>query len=268
MVSASVGFQCPECAREGAKQQRLVDVFRQQPSVATYVLIGLNVAVFVLGAVAGNRLGGDHYADFESRFALWAGLTEGGQVVGVANGEWWRIITSGFLHAGLLHLGFNMFALYNLGGVMERMIGTLRFVAIYVASLIGGSLLAMATSSPMSSGVGASGAVFGLFGAFVFVQLSRGQNPMQGGIGSTIAINLAFTFLIPGISRGAHVGGLLVGALCGWILIGSNRLEARSRAGQATARTVAVAALSLAMMAAAVWVANRVVVDGAFLNWN
>ena len=266
-MQAAVGSHCLDCAKASRPdvQTRARYWNARQHTLVTYVIMAVNLAVFGYTTVSdpGSLGGGGGITEAQFDLGLNEFFLTGGRH------EWYRLVTAGFLHFGVIHLAFNMLMLYQLGQLLERPLGRAKFALLYAASLLGGSFGVLILSD-QQSGIhgGASGAVFGLFGAFVFVQLSRGQNPMQGGIGSTIAINLAFTFLIPGISRGAHVGGLLVGALCGWILIGSNRLEARSRAGQATARTVAVAALSLAMMAAAVWVANRVVVDGAFLNWN
>ncbi len=138
----------------------------------------------------------------------------------------------------LIHLGMNMYVLYLIGGAMERVIGKLRFGLIYGVSLIGGSLGALILS-PDTLTVGASGAVFGLFAALACLQLSRGQNPMQGGIGQTIVLNLVITFAFSSfISVGGHLGGLVVGGICGAILFGINPAQARSRASQLDALDV------------------------------
>ena len=270
MVTASVGFQCPECAHSGAKQQRLVEVYRSatQPRV-TYVLLAINVAVYVVGAAFGSKLGGVHYADFDTRFSLWAGIgrtVDGSQVTtGVANGEWWRIITGGFMHASPLHIAFNMFALWNVGTALERMIGRLRFGLIYAVSLLGGSLGALLFSNPGGSTVGASGAIFGLFGALVLLQLSRGINPMQGGIAMTIGINLVLTFTIPGISAGGHIGGLLVGALAGYVLIGHNIRAAQHRETSLKVMAPIVVGLCIVLFVASIYAAHYVVLHGALV---
>ena len=136
---------------------------------------------------------------------------------GVDAGEYWRIVTSGFLHAGFLHLLFNMFALYVLGGMLEPAVGRLRFGVIYFVSLLAGSFGALLLE-PTGPTVGASGAVFGLMGAAVVVMRNRGVNPMESGLGVWIGLNLLITFTIPGISIGGHIGGLVGGALAAFIL--------------------------------------------------
>ena len=244
MVSASVGFQCPECAKQGAKQQRLVDVARRQSTPhLTYALIGVNVAVFLVGLVADRQLGGQ-WGSLAGRFGEFGPA--------IRNGEWWRLVTGGFLHANLLHVGMNMYVLYLMGTVLEPAIGRLRFGLIYAVSLFGGSLGALILT-PNGLTVGASGAIFGLFAALACVQLSRGQNPMQGGIGSTIAINLVITLVFSQyISVGGHVGGLIAGAACGALLFGLSPNQARQRQKSEAVFTAAVGVLGVGLLAAAV----------------
>jgi membrane associated rhomboid family serine protease len=178
----------------------------------TYILIGINVAV-ALGEVLG---GGS---------ATGSGTVGGGTLIDdggvsrftVGEGEYWRILTAGFLHFGLLHLAFNMLALYILGGLLEPAIGRLRFGLIYFASLLAGSFGALLLK-PEGLTVGASGAVFGLMGAAIVVMRNRGINPMESGIGLWLGLNLLITFTIPGISIGGHIGGLLGGGFAALLL--------------------------------------------------
>ncbi len=219
MRQASVGFQCPECASQGAPVGRYRSgragsggsrqLFRGHDDVVVgKVLIGINVAAFVLMVLAS----GDPY-----RVA--GPVAEQGVLHGwfVAQGEWWRIFTGAFLHAGLLHLGMNMLLLWFLSQELEPALGRLRFVALYLTSLLGGSL-GVLVLSPLSATVGASGAVFGLMGALIVFQLRARQNPWQSGIGGLVLINLVLTFLVPGISIGGHLGGLVAGAAAGAVL--------------------------------------------------
>jgi membrane associated rhomboid family serine protease len=180
--------------------------------VQTYVLIGINV-VLALGsllsgasATGGGSLGGSSLIDdgAVSRFTI-------------EEGEYWRLVTAGFLHAGFFHLAFNMLALYILGGLLEPAIGRLRFGLIYFVSLLGGSFGALLLQ-PTGFTVGASGAIFGLMGAAVIVMRSRGINPMESGLGVFLGLNLLITFTIPGISIGGHIGGLLGGGLAALVL--------------------------------------------------
>lgn len=212
MRQASVGFHCPECTKQGAQKVVRPGQLVTRPLV-TQVLIGLNLAIFVAGIGPGLQT--------KDQFILDGGLVASaffaGDLIGVANGEWWRIVTSGFLHANLIHIGFNMFILYRLGQLLEPALGRTRFALAYGVSLLGGSLGVMILD-PSSFTVGASGAVFGLMGVAVAVFRSRGISVFDSGLGATLALNLVFTFSIPGISIGGHVGGLITGFVVGVLL--------------------------------------------------
>ncbi|MEZ5323232.1 MAG: rhomboid family intramembrane serine protease [Microthrixaceae bacterium] len=217
------------------------------PPFLTMALVGINVAVFVIDAVSGERLTGV-FGGFAARFGL--------ARAAVAQGEWWRLVTGGFLHAGLLHLGFNMWALWVIGAVMEPVVGRAKLAAIYAVSLLGGGLGVMLLADPDSLTVGASGAIFGLFGAFAVLEMSRGGNPLQSGIGLTIGLNLFLTFTIPGISVGGHLGGLVAGAVVGALFFG---LRPHHHAIRAMSDRVSIAiagAFGLALFGAAVGVAR------------
>ncbi|HEY7934103.1 MAG TPA: rhomboid family intramembrane serine protease [Solirubrobacteraceae bacterium] len=172
----------------------------------TYALIAINVLVFFTE---------------QGQFSL-SGATIHGAVIdkgvlyrfAIAEGhQYWRLISAGFLHENLLHIGFNMYLLYLLGMMLERGIGSVRFAAIYFTSLLAGSFGALfATASPS---LGASGAVFGLMGAAVVELRARRMSVMESGIGGLIIINLIFSFTFANISVGAHIGGLIGGALAG-----------------------------------------------------
>jgi membrane associated rhomboid family serine protease len=142
---------------------------------------------------------------------------------GVADGEWYRLVTGGFLHAGLLHIAFNMLALFVVGRVVEPGIGTPRFLALYFASLLAGAFGALLLSQPYELTVGASGAIFGLFGATAIIARGRGMNTLASEIGFLIVINLVFTISIPGISVGGHLGGLVGGTICALAIVAGDR---------------------------------------------
>jgi membrane associated rhomboid family serine protease len=135
----------------------------------------------------------------------------------VAAGDWWRPITGGFLHANLMHIGFNMLLLWQLGSLLEPAVKRVGFAALYALSLLGGSFMVLLLSND-SVTVGASGAVFGLMGAAFVAMRSRGINPFQTGIGPLIVLNLVLTFTWPNISVGGHVGGLVAGGVGGLVL--------------------------------------------------
>jgi membrane associated rhomboid family serine protease len=136
----------------------------------------------------------------------------------IDNGEWYRLISSGFLHYGLFHVGMNMFLLWQLGQLLEPALGRGRFTLLYFAAMLGGSAGALALSPNALTG-GASGAVFGLMAAAAVGLHQRGINPMKTGIGATLVLNLLITFAIPGISVGGHVGGALMGAAVGYAML-------------------------------------------------
>ncbi len=167
--------------------------------VVTYVLIALNVLVFLLETVSGG---------LQRQLALWSPA--------VADGDLYRLVTSAFLHYGMTHLLFNMWALYVVGPPLERWLGRLRFTALYVLSALGGSVLVYLLSPLNAATAGASGAVFGLFAATFVV--GKRLNLDVRGVVALIAINLAFTLVIPMISSQSiswqgHLGGLVTGAL-------------------------------------------------------
>jgi membrane associated rhomboid family serine protease len=218
MTPTPVGMRCPECARQRTK----VTTARTMQSTGTPVtmaLIAINVIAF-LGELSGgggglSSVGGTVYL----KGALFGpAISEGHQ--------YYRLVTSGFLHAGFIHIFFNMYLLYLLGRLLEPAIGSVRFAAIYGASLLAGSFGALLVS-PHSVTVGASGAVFGLMGA-AFIELRhRGVDPMQAGIGGLIAINLVISFLIPGIAWGGHIGGLIGGGLAALALQTGDRYRSQ-----------------------------------------
>ena len=211
MHQASVGFHCPECTRSGRQHVVTARSLATKP-VVTMALVAANLAIFL--ADAGSS------GDWADKGALWGPA--------VAADDWWRPITAGFLHVNLVHVGFNMFLLWQLGNLLEPAVKRWGFSALYLMSLLGGSFLVLVVSNDAVT-VGASGAVFGLMGATFIAMRSRGIDPFQTGIGPLIVINLILTFAIPNISIGGHIGGLIAGTAGGWILWGwAPRLAPRS----------------------------------------
>ncbi|HEX5947474.1 MAG TPA: rhomboid family intramembrane serine protease [Acidimicrobiales bacterium] len=215
MNQASVGFHCPECTRKGRQKVVTARSLATRPAV-TLVLVAANLAIFA-GDMLSPIITVEQLADIPFRGLHQ--LTAEGALFGpsVAAGDWWRPITGGFLHVNLMHVGFNMFLLWQLGGLLEPAVKRVAFSVLYVMSLLGGSFLTLILDNDAVT-VGASGAVFGLMGATFVAMRARGINPFQTGIGPLIVINLLLTFAIPNISVGGHIGGLVAGALGGWIL--------------------------------------------------
>lgn len=216
MTPTPVGMRCPECMQQRTKVVRGVGSdgtgFGRAP--ATFILIGLNVLAFLLEIGSG---GGGLRGDLSSitiDFALFG--------PSVAEGEWYRLVTNGFLHAGVFHLGFNMFALYVIGLLLEPALGRARFIALYFASLLAGSFGALLLD-PNAVTVGASGAVFGIFGATMVIARGRGMNQIAGQLGLLLVLNLAITFTVPYISAGGHLGGLAAGLLCAVAIVAGER---------------------------------------------
>lgn len=176
------------------------------PVKATYILLGLNALIFL-----GDTISGQIYSE-------WGALVPAAVIV---LQQWWRVITAGFLHADITHIGFNLYALYGLGSLMERFFGTRRFLAIYLTGLLGSSVLVTLFSPMLVPTVGASGAIMGVLGGLVVYYAIYRNRIMRGrGVLSELvqmaAINI-FIGLLPGISWWGHLGGFLAGGLTGWL---------------------------------------------------
>ena len=216
MTSTPVGMRCPECARERTKVRAGAGAFGSTAGgmPATYVLIGINVIVFLAELLSGGPAGfGDEGSLIQD------GGTHGPSI---ADGDFWRVITGGFLHAGLIHLLLNMYVLYVAGSILEPSIGTPRFLGIYFVGLIGGSVGALLLD-PNATTVGASGAIFGLMAAVIVVARGRGVEEVASQFGLFVVLNLVLTFSIPGISIGGHIGGLIGGGLAAALVIFAER---------------------------------------------
>jgi membrane associated rhomboid family serine protease len=240
MIEAPVGHHCPACVEEARGSMRRVSRvrFTRGGTVAAgpvvLALVATNVAMFLVD-VADPSL--------TLRFADNAVL--------VARGEYHRMLTAAFLHAGLLHLAFNMFALWLFGSQVERVLGPARFLALYLLAAVGGSALSHFFGPPTTFGVGASGAVFGILGAYVAIARSRGLDTSQ--VTGLIVLNLFVGAVLPGIDNAAHVGGLLTGAAVAAAYEYAGRLRGTA--------AVAVQAGALAAVAATIVVATVVRVD-------
>jgi membrane associated rhomboid family serine protease len=253
MTPTQVGMRCPECAGERTKMVRL----REMASVpqVTYALIAINAIVFLTEGnltLSSSGIGNSVYL----KGALLGSSAEPPLASqGVAHGQLWRIVTGGFLHENLLHIGFNMYLLYLLGNLLEPVLGHRKFALVYAVSLLAGSFGALLVS-PHELTVGASGAVFGLMGATAVELRSRRASVMQG-IGFLILINLVLSFTIPGISWGGHVGGLIGGTLAALMI-----KEGERRRAQALA-IVGCLALGAACFAASIATSNATEVEPA-----
>jgi membrane associated rhomboid family serine protease len=258
-VPATVGSHCPECARAGRPDVRQRARFwsARQPILVTMTLIGINVAVFVLvllvtrepSALAGG------VTDMHLRLGLskdvlvqpiaWQG--DDNTIFITQPDGWYRLVTSGFLHFGVIHLAFNMYFLYVLGPLLEPGLGRVNYLLLYVASLLGGALgVVLIDSGGITAG--ASGAVFGLLAAATVGLWRRGINPMSTGIGTALVLNLFITFAISGISIGGHLGGAAAGALCGAVMLAPNHRAFPAWAVRATPIAVAVGSVVAVVM--------------------
>ena len=198
MTATPVGMRCPDCARQKTPTRSLQSMAVEP--IATYVMIALNVAVFV---------GARSSVQAQSDLILFGPA--------VADGDYWRLITSGFLHVELMHIALNMLSLFWLGRMIEPALGHVRFVAVYFVSLLGGSLGVMILS-PETPTLGASGAVYGLLGAAIVMARNRNISLIQSGLLPILALNFIFTLSVPGISLGGHLGGLIGGLVATFVV--------------------------------------------------
>lgn len=214
MRQASVGFHCPECSSKG--KQKVVRPFAARGAdTVTRVLIGMNIAVFLADVASGGHLSLDGTVAEGVRVPGLGAWTYNGPAI-VELGEWWRIVTSGFVHFGPFHLAMNMYALWILGQQFERLLGPRAFVALYATGLLAGAAM-VSLMEPLSSSAGASGAIFGLLGAALVFQRSRGIDIWASGLGGVLVLNLIISVSIRGISFAGHLGGFIGGIVAGWL---------------------------------------------------
>jgi len=262
MTPAPVGLRCPEHSGKPQGIQKVVrpaqravtGVGSRRVNAVTMALIGINVAVYLAELAAGGSVSGQNNWLFSHGALVVNGIEQGGRLgvlpahvtapgftpVGVAHGEWWRLLTAAFLHYGPFHLAINMYSLFYAGSLLEHVIGRWRFALLYLASGIAGSAGAILWS-PNGITVGASGAIFGILGA-LFVLERRNHIATGGQVAGLIVINLIFTFTLSSfISVGGHVGGLIAGVILMWLLLETRRSAALSVAAAAAAVVVSIA---------------------------
>jgi membrane associated rhomboid family serine protease len=255
MIPASVGFQCPECVREGrasvrpARRSSGLRAAGRRWGMVTLSLIALNVAMFVVTAVSA-ALDGNSPLDNDLS-PLFDRLSQVPFLVD--DGEWWRLFTAAFLHVGPLHLALNMLALLVFGSEVERLLGRGRFLALYLVSALGGATAIQLFADPHMPVAGASTAIYGLLGALAVMLLVRRED--LRGLLALLAINLFISFL-PGVSLLGHLGGLVSGALTMGLLTALRRRPAAQAAG------VAVLAVVLLVLAVTVSTVATVAVSG------
>jgi membrane associated rhomboid family serine protease len=219
MTYGPVGIRCPDHAGVGGKAAAPARASRRASSTlgtygpfVTFTLIGINVGVFLLGLLLGGELNGTGSWLYEQGVLVSTAVDSSGEVIGVSEGEYWRLITAAFLHYGLIHLGMNMLVLWIIGPPLEEYFGHWRYLLVYLVAGLAGSAGALIWS-PNALTVGASGAIWGIMGAALVLEARR-IYVFGGSALGLVLLNLAITFLIPGISIGGHIGGLIGGGLC------------------------------------------------------
>lgn len=261
MTPTPVGMRCPECARQRTRVKTMRSISRVSTTLAvTRGLIAINVIAFLAEGQFFLGFGG---ADPGKGILRWGVLLGNGNATGdprfldhgVVHGEYWRLVSGGFLHAGLLHLAFNMYLLYILGQILEPAVGSVRFGAIYATALLVGSFGAL-WATPDSATLGASGAVFGLMGAAIVEMRDRGMSihPLQNQIVGLLLINLILSFSISHVSVGGHVGGVIGGAVASGAFLAARRQRAMS---SMTLGLIACAVISAVAIAGAIAVAGN-----------
>ena len=235
MIPASVGFQCPQCVHAQAQTMRQPvssagGSLITRPTV-TFTLIGINVAVFLIQLVLGiDTVAGD--------WGMWP--------VGVAaNGEWYRLMRAAFLHGSFLHIAFNMYVLFALGPALERILGHVRFLVLYIVAALGGGVASYAFSDIRTISVGASGAIFGLMGALLVAGRRLGHDIRQ--VAMLLAVNVVIGFLAPGVDWRAHLGGLVAGAAAAAVFVYA------PKARRTMWQVIGIGGLVLVFVAIAMW---------------
>ena len=233
LVQVSVGSQCVDCVKAARPDVKTRAKYwnARQPTLVTYSLIAINVAFYVWTTVANKKTDFGRFPHGEYTLAVAKPF--------IQDHQYYRLLTSGFLHFSLFHIGMNMLLLFQLGQLLEPAIGRLRFGLLYFASLLGGSLGALMLQPNGLTG-GASGAVFGLMAAAAIGMHRRGVNVFRTGIGTILVLNLVITFTIPGISVGGHLGGAISGAICGFVILAPGHAQLPRWASYATPIVVAL----------------------------
>jgi membrane associated rhomboid family serine protease len=216
MTPTPVGMRCPECSQQRTKVVRNPHGTPGGTAFpVTVALIAINVVMYLIEvATGGGGLTHEARGSFVYHLILYGPL--------VAEGEWYRLLTAGFLHANIIHIGFNMLLLFFLGRLMEPSLGSVRFAFVYFASLLAGSFGALLLDPNVPS-LGASGAIFGIAGATFVIARGRGLDELASQIGFLIVINIVYGFVVTDVSVGAHLGGLAAGVLCGLAIVAGER---------------------------------------------
>jgi membrane associated rhomboid family serine protease len=252
MVYGPVGIRCPDHARNDGKTAAPRRVARstsrslsQYGPFVTFTLIGINVGVYLLELLLGAGLNAQSGWIYEHGVLVSRAVDSNGQVVGVAEGEWWRLLTATFLHYGPLHLGLNMLVLWFIGPPLEDYFGHWRYLLVYLVSGLAGSAGALIWS-PSALTVGASGAIWGIMGAALVLEARRIW-VFGGQAMGLVVFNLIITLVIPGVSIGGHIGGAIGGGLCALAFSSLRRTPAL-----ATLSMAGVGALSVVLAVAQV----------------
>ncbi|MDA3027083.1 MAG: rhomboid family intramembrane serine protease [Actinomycetota bacterium] len=215
MRQASIGYQCPKCASNSTPVIRGISKSRFIPSpennqVTKFLGISL-ISIYVAQIVFGDIL--------ISNFALFA--------PSISTGQWWRLLTAGFLHGSILHLLFNVYILWVLGSQLESILGKTKFIIIYFVSLISGSLASFLFSPFGTYSIGASGAIFGLMGAMLVVGRKKRLDISQVAV--LVVLNVVIGFVLSGIDWRAHLGGLAAGSLIAWVFLNATWLKEKTQ---------------------------------------
>ncbi len=232
MIEAPVGYQCPDCVAEARREfrrgpgRRIAVANAKGTSLTTAILVTLGVmyAIEVIPAGPGALFSGPSLLRLLELGGNFGYGVIGGSEVGVAAGQYWRLFTSMFLHANLVHIALNAYALFLFGHVIERELGRIRFALIYLTTGLFASAVSFALASPRQVGIGASGAIFGLFGAFFAYNYRRRHQALAAArirqMVLLLVINLALGVSVPGVDWHAHVGGFVAGLVAGTVAEG------------------------------------------------
>lgn len=254
MTPTPVGMRCPDCAGERTQVRTAASIRSASTNAmaVTFALIAANVVAFLASGQFGFGSGSG------GTRLYYDGVLYGPTITGhptildgvlIQSHQYWRLVTYGFLHVSIIHIGFNMFLLYILGQMLEPVIGHVRFGIIYFVALLGGACGALILSSDVPT-VGASGAVFGLMGAAAVELRGRGHSIMEAGIGGLIIINLLASLVLSNVSIGGHIGGLAFGAVCAYGFHLVERRKLPSWGGYAAAVALALIAVIGSLAAA------------------